>query len=600
MASDGTIKIGTELDDSGLKKGLNDTGGKAAGLASAGLTAAAAAVAAVAAAMGAGAVIGVKYNSQIETYETSFAVMTGSAEKATEVIDKLKELGASTPFELTDLADTTQLLMNYGFTADGAIEQMMMLGDISQGSSEKMTRIATAYGQMSSAGKVSLEDIKQMIESGYNPLMEISQSTGESMASLYDRISEGTISVDEITASMERSTAAGGKYFGSMAAQSETFAGKLSTLKDNALQLVGSLTEGIQAGLTGSILPAAIDAVAKLTEAFKTGGAEGLIEAGSTMLTDVLTGITENIPMVIDMAMLVINTILQGLTENIPQLITAGFGMLRALVTGIAQMAPQLFAMALSLILEFCNQLSSNIPWMIQTGMGVLMGLANGIMNALPQLVEQIPTIIISIVNAIVDNLPLIIGMGIDIIVMLIQGLSEAIPQLIAAIPDIVIAIVDALAQTDWAKIGGDILTGIKDGFVAAAKGLGKSFTEALGGAVDIVKDFLGIHSPSTLMRDLIGKNLMLGIGVGVEDNAPDLGGKIRGSMGKLVNGIQSDVGSVGAVYGIGTTMAATSSSSNSMDYNKLGTVMANAISGMGIKVDGREFGRVIADVARG
>ena len=82
----------------------------------------------------------------------------------------------------------------------------MMLGDISQGSADKMSRIAMAYGQMSSAGKVQLEDVKQMIEAGFNPLQEISESTGESMESLYDRISKGTLSVDEITASMERAT----------------------------------------------------------------------------------------------------------------------------------------------------------------------------------------------------------------------------------------------------------------------------------------------------------------------------------------------------------------------------------------------------------
>ena len=176
------------------------------------------------------AAIGVKYNATMETYATSFEVMTGSAEKAAEVVDELKDIAASTPFEMPELAETTQLLMNYGFTADDALDKMQMLGDISQGSAEKMNRIATAYGQMSSAGKVSLEDVKQMIEAGFNPLQEISESTGESMESLYDRISAGTISVDEITASMQRSTSEGGRYFQSMEKQSLTFSGQMSTL----------------------------------------------------------------------------------------------------------------------------------------------------------------------------------------------------------------------------------------------------------------------------------------------------------------------------------------------------------------------------------
>lgn len=200
---------------------------------------------ALATGFGIAGVAGVKFNAQMEGYQTSFEVMTGSAEKASEITERLKVLAAQTPFELPQLADTTQLLMNYGFTADDSMDKMMMLGDISQGSAEKMTRIATAYGQMSSAGKVQLEDVKQMIESGFNPLMEISNSTGESMDSLYDRISKGTISVDEITASMERSTSEGGKYFGSMDKQSQTVNGMLSTLADTVNGKLGDAFQSV-------------------------------------------------------------------------------------------------------------------------------------------------------------------------------------------------------------------------------------------------------------------------------------------------------------------------------------------------------------------
>lgn len=199
---------------------------------------------------------GISFNASIEQYQTSFEVMTGSAEKAAQITQQLKQIAANTPFELPQLADTTQLLMNYGFTADDAMKKMQMLGDISQGSADKMTRIATAYGQMSSTGKVSLEDVKQMIEAGFNPLQEISKSTGESMASLYDRISDGSLSVDEITASMERSTSAGGKYFQSMDKQSQTLNGKISTLKDTFNEFAGKAMQGLSDVLSNTVIPA--------------------------------------------------------------------------------------------------------------------------------------------------------------------------------------------------------------------------------------------------------------------------------------------------------------------------------------------------------
>ena len=196
---------------------------------------------------------GIEYNAGIEDYTTAFTTMLGDAEEASKLVQKLNKMGAETPFETSVLLEVTQLLMNYGQTADQAVEKMSMLGDIAQGNADKMVRVATAYGQMSSAGKVSLEDVKQMIEAGFNPLQEISQATGESMASLYERISKGTISVDEITDSMKRATSEGGKYYKSMEAQSQTFSGMLATLKDNTSQLLGVATNGLFEGFKDTL-----------------------------------------------------------------------------------------------------------------------------------------------------------------------------------------------------------------------------------------------------------------------------------------------------------------------------------------------------------
>jgi tape measure domain-containing protein len=188
---------------------------------------------------------GVKYRTEVEQISTSFEVMTGSAEKAGDIVTQLTQMGSKTPFEFTDLASATNLLMNFGFESQEAIDSMAMLGDISQGSADKLNTISRALGKMSSAQKVSLEDINMMIDSGFNPLQEISELTGESMKSLYDRISKGSMSVDEITASMQRSTSEGGKYYNSMDLQSQTLAGRMSTLKDSFNQASGSLIEAL-------------------------------------------------------------------------------------------------------------------------------------------------------------------------------------------------------------------------------------------------------------------------------------------------------------------------------------------------------------------
>lgn len=187
----------------------------------------------------------VDYQKSMEYYTTSFTVMTGSADKASETVQKLADIGATTPFDMPQLADATSLLMNFGFSADDAVDSMMMLGDISQGNADKLNSIARAYGKMNSAQKVTLEDINMMIDAGFNPLQEISEKTGESMQSLYDRISKGKMSVDEITESMKRSTSEGGKYFQSMDAQSQTLDGRLSTLSDTINSKLGEALQPI-------------------------------------------------------------------------------------------------------------------------------------------------------------------------------------------------------------------------------------------------------------------------------------------------------------------------------------------------------------------
>ena len=234
---------------------------------------------AVTASLGVAATAGIKYNGTVEQLQTSFETMTGSADKAADIVERLQKLGAATPFEFTDLASTTNMLMQFGFTADDAIESLQMLGDISQGSAQKLDSISRAYGKMSSSCKVSLEDINMMIDAGFNPLQEISETTGESMASLYERISDGTMAVDEITASMQRSTSEGGKYFQSMEKQSQTFNGQMSTLSDNVQSFLGNVTSGIFERLAQDVLPKVNEAISKINDAFTAGGFQGVLDA---------------------------------------------------------------------------------------------------------------------------------------------------------------------------------------------------------------------------------------------------------------------------------------------------------------------------------
>ena len=339
--------------------------------------------------LGAG-IASVKYTSDIEQLQTSFEVMTGSAEKAAEVIDRIRTMGAETPFEMGDLASTVQLLMNYGLTADDAMSKMSMLGDIAQGNAEKMTSIATAYGQMRSAGKVQLEDVKQMIEAGFNPLQIISEKTGESMASLYDRISKGTLAVSEITAAMEAATSAGGRYFQSMQKQSQTLGGMFSTLKDNLQQLGGDLFAPFTDSLRSTILPGAISLIDETGAAFKARGIDGIIAVVNRQYPKLTSAMTKLLKGALDGASQKLPLVAEGLFSALPDLLGSAF----ELAPDIGDMFFELLAMAVEHTISALPSLTPSLAGGIFDLFGSVFdgvfaiagGFVSGIENALKQM----------------------------------------------------------------------------------------------------------------------------------------------------------------------------------------------------------------------
>lgn len=561
MGYDGSLKFDTEISEKGFNSGLKKIGGIAKSV----LSVATKAIAGVAAALKVGTVAGIKYNASIETYQTSFEVMTGSAEKAAEVVERLKKVGAETPFELPELADTTQLLMNYGFTADEAMDKMMMLGDISQGSADKMTRIATAYGQMSSAGKVSLEDVKQMIEAGFNPLQEISESTGESMSSLYDRISKGTLTVDEITASMQRATAEGGKYYQSMEKQSQTINGMISTLKDNAQQLLGEVVQPITESFATTLLPAAIDAIDQLTTAFQEEGVDGLISAGGQIVTNLLLGIAQGLPGLIETAAQVIQNLVSNITLNLPQFLSAGGQIVVSLVTGIAQVlylvgqlglniiatlisgiaanAPQLMTEANNLLWNFRDQIQSNLPQILQSGADIISNLLNGILSNAPQVIAQVTDMTQTYLQIILSSLPSILDSGSQIISNLLAGIERNAPKIFNQVSVMMSRYINTILNNLPAILdsGVNLILNLLNGIVKTAP----QVISQAGVLIVNVASTIASHLPEILQKgiELIGKLL-----AGIIQAVPQIIGAIPGIVSQIGRAfLNTDWGSIGA-----------------------------------------------------
>lgn len=383
MAGKGSVVISIDGDASKFEKVLGSVATKSKRMIS-GISTVAGGVAkgatlvygAVSAAMSVAGVASVKYNASIEQLQTSFETMTGSAEKAAEVVGRLRTMGAETPFETADLAKVTQLLMQYGFTADDALDKMRMLGDIAQGNTQAMESIATGYAQMASAGKVNLQDIKQMINGGFNPLQEISERTGESMASLYDRISKGTMAVEEITESMRYATSEGGKFYQSMEKQSQTLNGQLSTLKDNLSSFGGMIFEPISDKLRDALIPDANAILGDLQSAYEKAGLDGLVDA-----------VNRQIPRLTEAGMSAATKLFAAIGKRMPGLVKSLLSNLPTLLSSAVDLAPQLadtfFAVVSASVERLVGMLPELVPALIEGVGNLIVSVAKGIDRAI-------------------------------------------------------------------------------------------------------------------------------------------------------------------------------------------------------------------------
>lgn len=179
----------------------------------------------------------------MEGLNAQFTVMTGSAERAKGVIDEIADFAAKTPFDKLGLSNAAKTLMAFGMSADSVVPTLKMLGDVAGSDQNKLNSLALVFGQIHSAGKLTGGDFLQLINQGFNPLTIISQKTGIAVAELKDQMSKGAITADMVTAAFRAATSEGGLFFGNLEAQSQTLAGKLSTLKDNFVTALQNMAE---------------------------------------------------------------------------------------------------------------------------------------------------------------------------------------------------------------------------------------------------------------------------------------------------------------------------------------------------------------------
>jgi hypothetical protein len=275
---------------------------------------------------------------------------------------------------------------------------------------------------------------------------------------------------------------------------------------DDKMQVLEASTKGLGNAIAIAALPAMgmfVDTVQDLATAVlkgvQSGDWTGVTEVINTAMGNAVSGISTMIANVAPEIVPILGNIVQTIADTAPALV------------------PVLVSTALMLLDTIIGFILDNSQMLIDTGIETALSLIDGLIAALPQLIPA----------------------AVMIIVQLGIGLIQALPQLIAMLPQIFTGIKDGLVALDWGEIGKQIINGIKQGIIDAAKALATAVVEAAKAALNAAKSFLGIKSPSTVFRGQVGAMIGAGMALGITDKIP----AVNSAMNKLNQEITSGSG---------------------------------------------------------
>ena len=336
--------------------------------------------------------------------------------------------------------------------------------------------------------------------------------------------------------------------------------------------------------LISSILPGMVQAGINVTSSLVNGIVESLpmlLEIGLQALTTLGQGIAKNLPTLIPTIVNLMVSMCDMIIENLPLIVDVAIDIILALVQGLVSALPTLIAEVPRIINSFANAIYNALPQILMAGVQIIGMLIKGLIQSIPTLVANIPQIIMAIVNvftlmnwaSIGKNLITGIGNGIksmvsnigtiakftaesvvngikgiftsggsigrNLISWVANGISSSVGNLVQAAKNVAISAIQGLKNIlSWdsaASIGKNLIQGLWNGI----SNMGGWIMDKIGGfasnIIGGIKDIFGIHSPSRVMRDLIGTNIVKGIGVGIDIETPNLEKDIDENMKDLL-----------------------------------------------------------------
>lgn len=284
----------------------------------------------------------------------------------------------------------------------------------------------------------------------------------------------------------------------------------------------------------------------------------------------------------------IVQSVLSAITTHLPNLLSGGISMVVSMATGLLQHLPFLLQTGAQLMEQLISTAMSFAPQILSAGVTLVLNLANGLIQNLPAVISSVISICGQLLATILSHLPQLLESGISLIGQLAAGLIQAIPQVLAAIPQIIDSIVSTFKGWNWREIGSNIVSGIANGISSGASAIISAAQSAARAALNAAKRFLGIASPSKVMRDQVGKFIPEGMAIGIEANTKPLTDAMHDLSDLTTSTAQADiargakttgipVSATGNVYG-NSTFTINVYASDNMDVDELAETIMQRI----------------------
>lgn len=465
----------------------------------------------------------------IEDTAVALGLMANSGIKASQAGTSLRTLFTNLTNPVGQSAKAIEALGISIQNSDGSMKSFSeIMGDL-RGEFSKMTEAEKAQYAAMLAG-----------QEGMSGLLAIVNASDSDFQDLAASIAQSNGAAEEMAQTMQNNLQGSITSFRSAAeglgiAIYEGIKDKVKNTVDIGTDMLRQLQEGFEQGGVEGLISAATNVVGQLLNGF-VNSAPSLIDAGVQILMMVLNGIATLIPTLPAQAQTIITALSNGIFTLLPTLIVLGTQILFSLIQGFVSAFPGMVESGTNAVLTLGDTITNNLPQILESGTQLLLSLIQGIASSLPRLTLMGFELMFKLSFAILQNLPQILDCGVQILAELIAGFLSMMGQWITLGSDLVQEIWNTITGTDWLSLGANIVSGISNGILNGAGAIVSAAQDAASRALNAAKNFLGIHSPSRVFRDEVGKMIPQGMAVGVETETDKAVRVTRQSASEMLN----------------------------------------------------------------